>query len=73
MKYKKSPIIAIINVTLKLFNICVMYGICSRTTKEVSVPKAYPKDCYQSRMGADFRYPFPSPFQVPLSSPDGKY
>lgn len=37
MKYKKSPTIAILNVSLKLINICLLFGVCSCTTKQVII------------------------------------
>lgn len=34
-KYKKNLYVAIVNVVLKLFDICLLYAVCSCVTKEV--------------------------------------
>jgi len=34
-KYKKNLYVAIVNVALKLFDICLLYAVCSCVTKEV--------------------------------------
>lgn len=40
LKYKKNPTIAILNNTLKLIDIFLLYGICSSTEKEVCMSTA---------------------------------